>query len=55
MRHLFQRISLVLCQADNGAVNIVGEVVDEVDSFKYLRSLLQKSFDEDIMHRNNYG
>jgi len=38
-------------------VNIVGEVVDEVDSFKYLGSVLQNNggFDEDIMHRIKCG
>jgi len=38
-------------------VNMVSEVVDKVDSFKYLGSVLQKNgrFDKDIMHRIKCG
>lgn len=38
-------------------VNMVGEVVEEVDNFKYSGSVLQKNggFDEDIMHRIKHG
>jgi len=36
---------------------MVGEVVEEVDNFKYSGSVLQKNggFDEDIMHRIKHG